>query len=166
VIFRRLLSIALTVLLAMAAWWLLRPADWAHHGAALEPSHLTLRPGEQRVVRLINQEADVVALRFRLRFDASMVAIDGATPEHESILAAGTAINLPARRQPGVVEVPGVALVGERVFEPNAPVYRFTVRGLGTGTTALAIEDFTVVDLGDQRRGVSVSPCRVTIRAR
>jgi hypothetical protein len=161
-------SFALPAVLALlaAAWWLLRPSDWAHHGAALEPSYLTLRPGERAVVKLVNNEADVVALRFRLRFDASIIALDTIEPEHTSILTGGNAINLPSREQPGLVEVPGSAVIGGRVFYPSAPVYRFAVRGLNPGMTPLTVEDLTVVDLGDAERAVPASPSRVTVRDR
>jgi hypothetical protein len=165
VINRSLLSIGVMTLLA-AAWWLIRPADWAHHGASLEPQNLSLRPGQRQVVRLVNNEADVVALSFRLRFDEAVVAIDSVEPEHASILTGGNAIHLPVRLTPGVVEVPGSAVTGGRVFDPFSSIHRFTVRGVRPGTTTLAVEDLTVVDLGNARRAVEASPCRVTIHAR
>jgi len=162
----RSLAFAAVVALLAAASWLLRSSDWAHHGATLEPSNVTLRPGERAVVRLVNNEADVVALRFRLRFDESIIVLDTIEPEHKSILIGGNAINLPSREQPGLVEVPGSAVIGGRVFRPSAPVYRFAVRGLNPGTTTLAVEDLIVVDLGDAERAVPASPSRVTVRAR
>ena len=161
---RSLTLVAVAALLA-AASWLLRPSDWAQHGATLEPSNVTLRPGERAVVRLVNKEADVVALRFRLRFDESIIALETIEPEHASILTGGNAINLPIRQQPGLVEVPGSAVIGGRVFYPLAPVYTFSVRGLNPGTTTLTVEDLTIVDLGDAERTVPASPSRVTVRA-
>ena len=162
---RSLTLVAVAALLA-AASWLLRPSNWAHHGVTLVPSNVTLRPGERAVVRLVNNEADVVALRFRLRFDESIVALDTIEPEHRSILTGGNAINLPSRQRPGLVEVPGSAVIGGRVFRPSAPVYSFVVRGVNPGTATLTVEDLTVVDLGDAERTVHASLSRVTVRAR
>jgi hypothetical protein len=161
---RSLTLVAVAALLA-AASWLLHPSDWAQHGATLEPSNVTLRPGERAVVRLVNKEADVVALRFRLRFDESIIALETIEPEHASILTGGNAINLPIRQEPGLVEVPGSAVIGGRVFYPLAPVYTIAVRGLNPGTTTLTVEDLTIVDLGDAERTVPASPSRVTVRA-
>ena len=59
----------------------------------------------------------------------------------------------------------GSAVIGGRAFDPFAPVHRFTVRGLSPGTTTLAVQDLTVVDLGNAQRSVSVSPSQVTVRA-
>jgi hypothetical protein len=162
---RSLTLVSVAALLA-AVSWLLRPSDWAHHGATLQPSNVTLRPGERAVVRLVNNEADVVALRFRLRFDESIVVLDTIEPEHSSIQTGGNAINLPIRQRPGLVEVPGSAVIGGRVFRPCAPVYSFVVRGVNPGTTTLMVEDLTVVDLGDAERAVPALPSRVTVRAR
>jgi hypothetical protein len=163
VIVRLLTSICVVVLAAVAVW-LLRPADWAHRGATLEPPSLTLRPGERRVVRLVNNEPEVVALRFRLRFDESVMVVEGVEPEHRSILTGGNAISFPARHGTGTVEVSGSAVTGGRVLAPFAPVYRLTVLGVNPGTTTIEAEDLTIVDLGNARRTVSVSPSHVTVR--
>jgi hypothetical protein len=161
----RVVSLAMAVVLAAAAAWLLRAGDREQHGAALEPVRIALRTGETAEIRLTLREFDVVALRFRLRFDESVVALEAARPEHQSVLTGGNAIHVPSRRSPGLLEVPGTAVTGGRTFDPLAPVYRFTFRGVSAGTTVVAVEDLATVDRGDLERAVVVVPCRVTVRA-
>jgi hypothetical protein len=160
----RVVSLAVAVVLGAAAAWLLRPGDREQRGAALEPARVVLRAGETAEIRLTLHEFDAVALRFRLRFDESVVALEAARPEHTSVLTGGNAIHLPSRRSPGLLEVPGTAVVGGRAFEPFAPVYRFTFRGVSPETTVVAVEDLSIVDRGDMERAVVVVPCRVAVR--
>ena len=155
---------ALAVLLLLAVAFSLRWAARVPRGAELEPARLTLKPGEQRDVRLVNHEGELVALSFRLRFDESVVEVDPG-PEPPPLAPGGEAIYLPMRREQGLVAVPGIALTGERTFEPGTTLYRFKVRGRQPGTTALAVEELTVVDLGYRQRALPVPPARVTVRA-
>jgi hypothetical protein len=117
-------------------------------------------------VQLILGEFDVMALSFRLHFDETIIALDAAEPAYRDMLSGGNAIHLPARRAPGVLEVPGTAVIGGRTFEPLAPVYRFTVRGVSPGITTLSAEDIRIVDRADTTRTVTASPCQVTVRPR
>jgi hypothetical protein len=161
----RVVPLAVAVILGVAAAWLLRPGDREQRGAALEPARVALRTGETAEIRLTVHEFDAVALRFRLRFDESVVALEATRPEHESLLTGGNAIHVPSRRSSGVLEVPGTAVIGGRTFEPLGPVYRFTFRGVSAGTTVVAVEDLAIVDRGDMERAVVVAPCRFTVRA-
>jgi hypothetical protein len=161
----RLIPLLVGAGLLAAAAWLLTPGEWVRYGATLEPAHLSLEPGEERIVRLVNREPQIVALSFTLRFDETIVAIDAVEPVHRSILAGGNAIAMPIRRRPGRIDVPGLAIAGGRVFDPAAPVHRLTVRGVTAGTTELAVEGLTVVDSGEARRVIPVTPARITVRA-
>lgn len=140
-------------------------ASMQRHGATLEPGRLALKTDQTTDVELVLHELDVVAVRFRLRYDENVVTLDGARPEHVSMLAGGNAIHLPAQRSPGRLDVPGLAVIGGRTFAPGAPIYRFTVRGVSPGATTLVIEDLTIVDTAERERRVSVPPCRVTVSA-
>src|SRR5439155_141517 len=85
--------------------------------------------------------------------------------EHPPLAPGGEAVHLPTRRGQGLVAVPGIALTGERSFEPGTTLYRFAVRGRQPGTTALEVEALTVVDRGDALRILPVAPAAVTVRA-
>ena len=85
--------------------------------------------------------------------------LEGVAPAPEG----GRAILLPVRRSPGVIEVPGVAVTGGRVFKPAAPLYRLRVRAGATGTTSLAVEDLAVVDLEAERRTLPVAAATVEV---
>jgi len=150
--------------LLLAVAWTLRWAASSPGGVELEPGRLVLRPGEQREVRLVNREGELVALSFRLRFDESVVEVDTG-PELPPLAPGGEAVHLPTRRGQGLVAVPGIALTGERSFEPGTTLYRFAVRGRQPGTTALEVEALTVVDRGDALRILPVAPAAVTVRA-
>jgi len=163
-VIRPWLRAAAGLVLLFAVAWSLRWAARVRGGAELEPDHLVLRPGEQREVRLVNNEGELVAISFRVRFDESVVEVD-LGPEPPPLAPGGEAIYLPMRREQGLVAVPGIALTGERTFEPGTTLYRFKVRGRQPGTTALAVEELTVVDLGDRQRALPVPPARVTVRA-
>lgn len=161
----RWLATLLGVALAVTAGWLLANPTRSVGRLGLRPDTLRLHPGEHGEVRLWNDEPRVVAAAFRLRFDARVLAVDDAEPAYASIVDGGNAIVLPLRRAPGVVEVPGLAVTGERAMRPSAPLYRFVVRALAPGTTTLAIEDFSLVDADGARRTVPVASCAVTVTA-
>ena len=152
---------ALALLAGVA--WALRWAVRTPGSVELEPRRLVLRPGEERELRLVNHEAQFVALRFRLRFDESIVEVDTG-PEPPPLAPGGEAIHLPVRRGRDLVEV-GIALTGERTFDPGTTLYRLKVRGRQPGTTSLVVEDLTVVDFAERQRTVPVVPVPVTVRA-
>jgi hypothetical protein len=150
-------------LLAGIAWEL----RWTAHTSGsveLEPRRLMLRPGEERELRLVNHEAQLIALRFRLRFDESIIEVDTG-PEPPPLAPGGEAIHVPVRRGRGLVEVGGIALTGERTFDPGTTLYRLKVRGRQPGTTSLVVDDLTVVDFGERQRTIPVVPVPVTVRA-
>ena len=151
-------------LLLATAGWSLRWASYVQRGAEFAPARLVLRQGDQAELRLVNHEPQVVALGFRLRFDEAVVQID-AEPAPAGLLSAdGSTVQLGVRRRPGLLEVPGVAVTGGRTLRPWDTLYRFTVRGVRPGTTALAVEELSVVDFADERRVLPVEAARVDVR--
>ena len=162
---RRSLLFTLGVVLAAAAVWLVRSDTRAPEGVEWRPSTLRLRVGERAEIRLWSLETRVVAASFRLRFDERTVALDAAEPAYASILDGGNALVLPVRRAPGLVDVPGIAMTGERAMKPSAPLYRFTVRALAPGMATLRIEALSVIDVEGQRRTLEVAPAAVTVTA-
>lgn len=150
-------------LLLLGISWLLWPRSWADGGVALEPRHVRLQGGQVLDLQLLNREPTIVAMSFRLRFDERVVAVTAAMPAHPSIVDGGEAINLPVQRQPGQVEIPGTAMTGGQIFTATAPIYRFTIRGVGPGTTVVAVEDVTVVDLGFEVRSLAGAAAEVTV---
>jgi len=160
----RIAAAGLVVALLGSAAWLMRPGDRGQHGAACEPGHVTVDIGGTTEVRLVLREFDVVAVSFRLRFDETIVALDAVEPVQRSMLSGGNAIHLPTRRTPGVLEVPGTAVIGGRTFEPLAPIYRFTLRGVSPGTTYLSVDDVTIADRADTTRTVTATPCQVQVQ--
>lgn len=161
----RWLSGALALLLLLGIVWLLRSDGGIRRGAELVPSRLNLRVGEHGELSLVSHERGTSAIAFRLRFDESVVSIDTATPRYASILEGGNAVLAPIRRGPGLLEVPGMAVTGGRVFKPSSPLYRFTVRGLAPGETRITVEGFTVVDVGSfEERTADATPADVTVR--
>ena len=134
-------------------------------GAELVPHRLVLAPGESVELRLVNHESEVVALGFRLRFDAAVVQVDPEPPPAGMLAADGSSVHLGVRRGPGLLEVPGMAVTGGRAFGPSATLARFTVRGVRPGATAVTAEALTVVDLGDERRVLPVAPASAVVRA-
>jgi hypothetical protein len=160
----RWLSRALAVLLIVGIVWLLRWDGGVQHGAELLPHKVTLRAGDRQELTLMNHEQSVAAVAFRLRFDDAVVAIDTAEPRYASVLDGGNAIEVPIRRAPGVLEVPGLAMTGGRAFKPTAPLYRFTLRGVAPGSATITVEGFTVVDASSFAQNEEpVAPARVTV---
>jgi hypothetical protein len=160
----RIASLLLGLALAATALWLLQAGGGPRGGVVLEPARLVLRPGERAEIRVVNRELEVVAWSFRARFDERLLEVVEAAPAHRSITEDGNAILLPARRAPGLFEVVGGAVIGGRVLKPFAPVHRFVVQARRPGTTTFAVEDFTAIDLGDERRHLTVAPVAVTVR--
>ena len=107
----------------------------------------------------------MVAASFRLRFDERIVAVERAEPAYASVLTGGNAVVLPVRRAPGLVDVPGIAMTGERAMKPSAPLYRFTVRAVAPGATTLQVEALTLIDADGKRRMLDVVPAEVTVAA-
>jgi hypothetical protein len=162
---RRVLLPVLAAVLAVAAVWLLRSDPRGLEGAEWCPSMLRLHVGERAEIRLVSHEPRVIAASFRLRFDEGVVAVDAAEPAYASVLTGGNALVLPIRRAPGLVELPGLALTGERPMKPSAPLYRFTVRALAPGTATLRVEALSVIDADGQRRTLEVVPADVRVAA-
>ena len=162
---RRSLLLALGVVLAAAAVWLVRSDPRGSEGAEWRPSTLRLRVGDEAELRLWSHEQRVVAASFRLRFDERVVALEQAEPAYASIQSGGNAVVLPIRRAPGLFEVPGIALTGERAMKPSAPLYRFRVRALAPGAATLRVEALTMIDADGERRTLEVAPADVTVVA-
>ena len=161
---RRAFGIAIAVLLLATNAWLLWPRPRADAGLRLEPARLELHVGEMALVRIVNLEADAVALGFRLRFDADVITIGDVQPALAELFAGGQAIVVPPRPGPGELVVPGIAVSGGRVFEPGAPVYTFTIRAFRAGTTLLRLDDAVTVDLGERERRLPAATAQVHVR--
>lgn len=156
--------IALATLLALGIGWLVRPAGWREAGGVvLEPGRLALGAGEAAPVELVMRRRDVVAVSFRLRFDAEIVTIADAEPTHASVFDSGQAINLAERREAGLVDVPGLAMAGGRAFEPGRPLFRFRVTGRRAGSTTVMVENLRVVDSADQIETLDVAPLSIAV---
>jgi hypothetical protein len=160
---RRALMLGLAAALAVVALWLIRAETRAPRGVEWRPQALRLRVGERAALRLWNNEPRVIAASFRLRFDERVVAIDDIELAYASILAGGNAIVVPVRRAPGLVEVAGIAMTGQRAMKPSAPLCHVTVRGLAPGTASLRVEALEVIDVEEQRRTLAVEAAEVTV---
>jgi hypothetical protein len=158
------LILLLGALLAANAW-LLTPGRWDDAGFDISPDALVLQPGERRAIAVVNREAGMVALRFRVRYDPRIVEIDSVTPVDASVFEGGPVIALPAALAPGTIEAPGIATAGGRPFIGGEPVYRLVVRALAPGTTALVIDDAYGVDLDHVERSIGAAMGTVTVRA-
>jgi hypothetical protein len=157
---RPLLALSALAALGASVWWARRVSP----GADLAPAHLRLRPGETAEVRLVDYEPEVVALGFRVRFDAAVVAVEPEPASARVLAPDGGRIHLPVLRAPGVLEVPGVAVAGGRLLMPGKTLYRLTLRALRPGRSEIAVEDLVLVDVGEKRRAVPVRSGVVTVR--
>lgn len=149
--------------LALGILWLLWPRGWDHEGLTLAPQRATLEGGQTLELQVVNREPTIVALKFRLRFDERVVAVTAAAPAYPGIFDGGDAINLPARRQAGRIDIPATAVTGGRVFTAAAPVYRFTLQGIAPGTAVVAVEDVTLIDVGFTPRSIPGATAEITV---